>query len=274
MNDALHAPAPAPARDAGGPTVRRTTSSELVKLRSLRSHVVLAATGLLFLLALGPVNALGQALAPDAAEPLTDLQDAMSLALNGGVTAALLAGILGVLSVTSEFPSGLVRTTFWAVPKRGLVVGGKALALTGVLVPVFLVGSGIATEASRLILTRVGSPLTWSEVGTWWAVVAMTFYVVGWGLLGQALGWLLRSAVGASFALLGVMWVLPMLVGLLPGAVSNAVMPFLLSQAGTSMLQVDGTGPGLLPPVAAVVWLVWIVGGLLVAAVAVRGRDA
>ena len=275
MSDPMPAPAHLkPTEHTDGPTTARVTRSEGVKLRTLRSHVVLLTTAILFLLVLGPVQALGHVIAPQGAEPITDLGAATSLALNGGVTAALLLGVLGVLSVTSEFPTALVRTTFWAVPRRGLVVRGKALAFTRLVVPLVLVGAAVALEVSRLVLARVDSPLTWTEPGTWWSTVAMSLYAVGWGLLGQSLGWILRSAVGAAFALLGLMFVLPMLVALLPRPVADTVLPLMASEAGSAMMRVDQTGPGLAPPMAALVWGGWIVAGLVVAAVTVRRRDA
>lgn len=274
MSTPKPAPATTPTRHTQGPTIARVTTSEAVKLRTLRSHVVLLTTAILFLLVLGPVQALGQVIAPQSAQPVADLGAATSVALNGGVTAALLLGVLGVLSVTSEFPTALVRTTFWAVPKRGLVVSGKAMAFSRLVLPLVLIGAVIALEVSRLVLARVGAPLTWAEPGTWWAAVAMSLYAVGWGLLGQALGWILRSAVGAAFALLGLMFVLPMLVALLPRTVADAVLPLLASEAGAAMMRVDQSEPGLAPPFAAIVWIGWMAAGLVVATVTVRRRDA
>ena len=166
MSSSLHPPQPTPAAHAPGPTLRRVTSSEIVKLRTLRSNVVLGTTAALFLLVLGPVQALGQVVAPQEAQPIGDLGGAISIALNGGVTASLLLGVLGVLTVTSEFPTALVRTTFWAVPRRGLVVRGKAMAFAGLVVPLVLVGAAVALEASRQILAGIDSPLTWTEPGT------------------------------------------------------------------------------------------------------------
>jgi ABC-2 type transport system permease protein len=274
MSDSVRAPAQqTPAAHAAGPTLTRVTRSESVKLRTLRSNVVLITAAALFLLVLGPVQALGQVVAPQG-EPIADLGAATSLALNGGLTAALLLGVLGVLSVTSEFPTALVRTTFWAVPRRGLVVRGKALAFVGLLAPLVLIGAAVAIEASRIVLTRVDSPLTWAEPDVWWTVGAMSLYAVGWGLLGQALGWILRSAVGAAFALLGLMFVLPMLAALLPAPVAELVLRVLPSEVGSAMLRVDAAGPGLAPQAAALVWVGWTLVGLSLATVVIRRRDA
>lgn len=275
MNDSLHVQAqPTPTTHGPGPTLARVTRSETVKLRTLRSNVVLVITATLFLLVMGPVQALGQVIAPQGATPIGDLGSAVSVALNGGITTALLLGVLGVLSVTSEFPTALVRTTFWAVPRRGLVVRGKALAFAGLMVPLVLASAAVAIEASRIILARVDSPLTWAEPGVWWTVGAMSLYAVGWGLMGQALGWVLRSAVGAASALLGLMFVLPMLVALLPRSVADHVVPLLPSEVGSAMMRIDAAGPGLAPPVAALVWVGWTAVSLMLATLLVRRRDA
>ncbi|WP_392545293.1 hypothetical protein [Oryzobacter telluris] len=250
------------------------TTAEMIKTRSLRSHVGLVVGAVLFLMALGPIQALGQVLAQPPLEPADTVGAAIGTALSGGSTAAVIAGVLGVLSVTSEYPTGLIRTTLWAVPRRLLAILGKASALVLVLGPATLVSAGVAIEASRQILSRIGAPLSWAELAPWRATVAMTLYVLGWALLGQCLGWLLRSAVGASFGLLGLMFVLPLIGVVLPDSLSRAISPFLVSEAGAAMMRVDGAGSGLAPTTATVVWVAWIVIGLVSAATALRRRDA
>lgn len=257
-----------------GPTLGRVTAAELIKTRSLRSHVGLVIATVLFLVALGPIQALGQVLSEPPLEPADTLGAAIGTALSGGSTAALIAGVLGVLSVTSEYPTGLIRTTLWAVPRRRLTILGKASALVLVLGPATLVSAVVAIEASRQILSRIDAPLSWAEVGPWWAVVAMTLYVLGWALLGQCLGWLLRSAVGASFGLLGLMFVLPLVGVVLPDTLSRAISPFLVSEAGAAMMRLGGNGPGLDPAVATLVWVGWVAIGLVSATIALQRRDA
>ena len=261
-------------RHRRGPTLGRVTAAELIKTRSLRSHVGLVIATVLFLVALGPIQALGQVLAHPPLEPADTVGAAIGTALSGGSTAALIAGVLGVLTVTSEYPTGLIRTTLWAVPHRRLTILGKASALVLALGPVTLVSSAVAIEASRQILSRIDAPLSWGEPTPWLAVVTMTLYVLGWALLGQSLGWLLRSAVGASFALLGLMFVLPLIGVVLPEALSHAITPFLVSEAGAAMMRLDGNGPGLAPSIATVVWVAWVAVGLASATVALQRRDA
>ena len=202
------------ARRTGGPTRRRVLASELLKLRGLRSTIVLLLVAVASIVLLGPINAVGQVVED---EPVHGVGDALSLVLMGASNAAILLGVLGVLSATSEYAYDSVHVTFTAVPRRADVVLGKALALTSALVPVVMVSVAIAWEAGRRILHHGGADLGWTDPDVVRVWRPTTWYVAGWALLGQSLGWLLRSAVGAASALLGVMFVLPVLTLLIPG---------------------------------------------------------
>src|SRR5689334_7970241 len=103
---------------------RRAVRSELIKFRTLRSHVWLFAVAVGFLLVLGPIQALGSVLAESEAS-ITDSAGAVSTALAGATTATLLLGVLGVLLVAGEYAPRSIRTTFMTLPRRGLVVVGK-----------------------------------------------------------------------------------------------------------------------------------------------------
>ena len=259
------------ARRSGGPTPRRVLLSELLKLRGLRSPVVLLAVAAASVLVLGPVNALGQVVAPEDGEPLHGVGDALALVLMGTSNAALVLGVLGVLTVTHEYTSGSIGLTFTAVPRRPMVVLGKAAALAAATVPVLLVSLLVAFEAGRRILHEGGFSLTWTGPDVARVLVGSIWYAVGWAVLGQTLAWLLRSAVGAAFALLGVMFVLPALATLVPGGAGDTIRMLMVSEAGAAMLATDPAGPVLSPLAGALVWTVYLVAGLG-AAVLVTGR--
>ena len=122
----VHAP---DARATPSVCVGRAVRSELVKFRTLRSNVWLFAVAIGFLLVLGPVQALGSVLAESEAT-ITDSAGAVSTALTGATTSTLLLGVLGVLLVAGEYAPRAIRTTFMAVPRRGVVVVAKAVALS------------------------------------------------------------------------------------------------------------------------------------------------
>lgn len=261
-------------RRSGGPTLRRVVGSELLKLRSLRSNVVLLLVGVAFVVVLGPVQAIGQVVAQDQAVPPDGIGAALPLILTGASSAALVLGILGVLSATSEYTHGGARVTFTAVPRRPAVVAGKAAALVTASLPVVLGSVLVAFEAGRWILHHAGVELVWTDPHVVRVLLATAWYVVGWAVLGQSLGWLLRSAVGASFALLGVMFVLPMLTMLIPGDAADTVRSLLVSEVGAAMLRTDAPGPGPGPAAAALLWTLYLALGVGLAAAVTNRRDA
>ena len=259
------------ARRTGGPTLRRVLASELLKLRGLRSTIVLLLVAVASVVLLGPINAVGQVVED---EPVHGVGDALSLVLMGASNAAILLGVLGVLSATNEYAYDSVHVTFTAVPRRADVVLGKALALTSALVPVVLFSVAIAWEAGRRILHHGGADLGWTDPDVVRVMAATTWYLAGWALLGQSLGWLLRSAVGAASALLGVMFVLPVLTLLIPGDAGDAVGRLMVSEAGAAMLRTDEQGPGLDPLAGALVWTLYLALGIGTAVLATKRRDA
>ena len=90
---------------------------EWIKLRSLRSTWwTLAVT------VAGTVG-IGTAVGLNSRDASADL---VNNALAGVVPGLLLAGVLGVLTMTSEYTSGTVRATLAAVPRRPLVLAAKA----------------------------------------------------------------------------------------------------------------------------------------------------
>ena len=259
------------ARRTGGPTLRRVLASELLKLRGLRSTIVLLLVAVASIVLLGPINAVGQVVED---EPVHGVGDALSLVLMGASNAAILLGVLGVLSATSEYAYDSVHVTFTAVPRRADVVLGKALALTSALVPVVLFSVVIAWEAGRRILHHGGVDLGWTDPDVVRVMAATTWYLAGWALLGQSLGWLLRSAVGAASALLGVMFVLPVLTLLIPGKAGETVGRLMVSEAGAAMLRTDQQGPGLGPLAGALVWTLYLALGIGAAVLVTNRRDA
>jgi hypothetical protein len=252
----------------------RVLASELLKLRGLRSPVVLVAVASAFVILLGPVNALGQVVAADQADPLRSVGDALSLVLMGSTNAALVLGVLGVLSVTNEYATGSIRASFAAVPRRPALVLGKAAALATALLPGALVSLVIAFEVGRRILHQADVGLGWADPGVVRVLLGTAWYVVGWAMLGQALAWMLRSAVGASFALLGVMFVLPALTTLIPGRAAETIRELMVSEAGAAMVRTEQAGAGLGPLAGALVWTLYLAVGLGIAVLTTDRRDA
>jgi ABC-2 type transport system permease protein len=136
---------------------------EWIKLRSLRSTWwTLAVT------AAGTVG-IGGAVGLNSRNASEDLT---SNALAGVVPGLLLAGALGVLTMTSEYSSGTIRATLAAIPRRPLVLAAKAAVFGGVTLVVGrgrvvhrVPGRGERGPESQLnIMHIIGTAGTWANL--------------------------------------------------------------------------------------------------------------
>jgi ABC-2 type transport system permease protein len=236
-------------------TGRRVIRSEWAKLWSLRSTWITLTLGLLFLLAFGTIAALryksmsnsGQPMDPDFADATT-----VSLALFGVPFALIALGVLGVLTTSGEYSSGMIRSTLAAVPRRLPVLWSKA-AVYGVLA--FVVGAAGAVVAfliSSGVLAGTDKAMSISDAGVLRSLLGVGVYLGLVGVIGVALGALLRSTAGGISALVGAFLLVPGLMSLLPKSWRADLTPYLPSNAGESIFALQhstGTltaGAGLL----------------------------
>lgn len=152
--------------------------------------------------------------------------------------AQIAVGVLGVPLITSEYATGLIRTTAAAMPKRLPALWGKAVMLTAAIGAIGLPASFVTFLGGQSILARQHLSVPLGQPGVTQAVIGSALYLAVAGLLGLALGTLLRSSAGAISALSGVMFALPIVAGLLPGTLSDQVNKFLPSTAGQAITSV------------------------------------
>jgi ABC-2 type transport system permease protein len=142
-------------------------------------------------------------------------------------------GVLGALMITGEYSSGMIRTTFAAVPRRRTVLAAKGLVLTGVALAIANVSTVAAYVAFLATLppdTLTGTALT--DPGVARAVVGRGLYLTVFGLLGFGLGIALRCSIAAISTLLAVLFVPPLL---LPGSRKTTVGPYIPMQSGSQI---------------------------------------
>ncbi|MEV0723143.1 hypothetical protein AB0I37_10270 [Micromonospora purpureochromogenes] len=124
----------------------------------------------------------------------------------------LAATTVGALTLVGEYQSGLIRTTFAAVPARRSVVAAKAAVLTAVMLVLGLVTAATSFWVSQAILS--GRDAGWSvgEPGVARAVLASALLVPVCALLGMGLGAVIRHAAGTVVAATSVLVLLPLVV--------------------------------------------------------------
>src|SRR5205085_951053 len=142
----------------------------------------------------------------------------------GGVSAGLLlTGVLGVLMMTSEFTSGMIRATLAAAPKRPLMLAAKAAVFGGVALVLGEATSFIAFFAGGAAL-RHGIPApTLSQPGVLRAVLlsGASFCLIG--LLGMGLGAIIRHTAAAVGVMVGGVYVAAQAVA----AFAHQLLPYL-----------------------------------------------
>jgi hypothetical protein len=163
----------------------------------------------------------------------------------GLVLGQLLTGVLGVLAITTEFSSGLIRATFAAVPGRPLVLAAKAAVLGAVTLAAGQITAFAAFLAGQAVLQAPAPHATLGQPGVLRAVLVAGAYPALIALTGLAAGALIRHTAGAIFALVGLLFVLPLLF-VSPG-LQNAAQNFLPHPMVNSLTAVRPPAH-LLPP--------------------------
>lgn len=198
-----------------------------------------------------------------------------TLAVGGGfLLYALAVGILGLLMMTGEHQSGLIRSTLAAVPRRLPVLWAKAALLViavGPTMVVAYVGAFLANQA----FTDAAVRISLDDPGVVRALLGAAAATVAAGLMGLALGTLVRSTPGSIAAYVAGLVILPpVLLGALPVDAQDTVLPYFPTLALQGMFQVGAAGPAMLGPgAAALVVLGWVILMLTAAAVVLRRRD-
>jgi ABC-2 type transport system permease protein len=275
-NPSASAPAAStrPAYKVTGPRVLR---SEWAKLWSLRSTWITYGLGLLFLVGIGVIAAAqykskvssGQPLDPDWVH-----STAVSLTLFGVNFAQLALGVLGVLVTAGEYSTGMIRSTLAAVPRRLPVLWSKSalyglVALVGATVVVF--GTFVITSG---IVSGTPAAMALSDPGVARSLLGAGLYLGLVGVLGAALGALLRSVAAGISVLVGALMLIPGLISLLPTAWQGHISPYLPSNAGQSMFALTHDSTTLSPTAGLLVFLGWTVLALGGAAYRLMRTDA
>lgn len=246
-------------------TFRGVVGAEWLKLRSLRSTwLVLAVVAVVTVVLAGVIGAV-------AGTPATSAHEVATRAFQGVDLFTLILGVFGIVSITGEYASGAIRSTFAAVPRRLPVLWAKALVLVAAAAPVLAATCAAAVYATQARSgVRVGLDDPTLLRATAGAVVAPLAFMV----LGLAIGTLLRHTAAAITVYVAGMLVVP---AALPALSLRAVTPYSPVAAGQAMYAI-GTGGNpvhlLVPAAAAGTLALWLAVALAGAAVVLDRRDA
>ncbi|WP_329129129.1 ABC transporter permease subunit [Streptomyces sp. NBC_01476] len=272
------APTAAPARPAA-PRARvtqaRVLHSEWIKLRTLRSTFYTLIAAVVALIGFG---ALFCAVTANrwphmSVHERADFNPALT-SLRGFFLAQLAVGVLGVLVITGEYATGMIRATLSAVPRRLPVLWAKAALYSAVTWVLMTAGALVAFLIGQALLSSQHIDTSLSAPGVTRTVLGVGFYLTVVALLGVAIGALVRNTAGGIATVFGLLLVLPVLAEALPASWGDRISPYLPGNAGQAVIALHREAHTLAPWTGFGVFCLYALAALAGAAVLLKRRDA
>ena len=246
---------------------------EWVKLRSVRSNYV---TLLIAAIAtIGSTAVVAQTIASAPTPPPGGTITALTASFLGYAEYAVIpVSVLAVLQFTSEYTTGLIRTTFSAVPQRWAVLAGKAAVTGGAALAAGEVLAFICFLLTQAMLSGRHRGVSLAQPGVPGAVLAGGFVLCACALTALGLGAVIRHTPGAITASLAAIYGLAALCLVLPSPWKDDFGKFTMPFAASQILAMHPQ-PGLLSPAVSMLVLVaWPAAALLAAGLVITSRDA
>jgi len=261
-----------------GPTGMRVTQarvirSEWLKFRTLQSSWITLGAGMAGMVGIGLLVSWATNNRWSRMDPIERLTfDPASRSLTGAFLAQLAVGVLGVLIVSGEYGTGMIRSTLGAVPKRLPVVWAKVSVFAVVTFVSTLAAAFAAFFGGQALLSSHGVSLSAPDALR--CVIGAALYLTVVGVLAAGLGFMIRNTAGGIAALFGLLLVLPGLARALPSSWQNWVVPYLPSQAGMNLFAVIRDPSTLAAWTGFGVFCIWAVVAVALGAWVLSHRDA
>jgi ABC-2 type transport system permease protein len=263
---------PALARNAPTIGLANLARSEWTKLRSVRSAVWTILAVLLATAGTGAFTCARWVAEFHAGQQDRLGFDAALTSLTGIYLAQVAVGALGVLTITSEYSTGMIRASLSAVPQRRALLAVKG----GVFAAAALAGGELVSFATfgigQAILHQAGAGLSLSDGAALRAAFGGGLYLTAVGLLGYAFGALVRNSAGALAAFFGLLFASTAVIDLLPTQWRNDAIPYMPANAGSQIITTIH-GPNALSPWAGIGVFTCYVAVVMTAALVLAGRD-
>lgn len=216
-----------------GPTASRTSPyrlsfghvlrSEWIKFRTLRSTwwtlgitvVVMVGFSLMFAAVMSSMQSAGAT--PEEAGMGSADGVGITVITVGYTFAQLAVAVLGALTVTGEYSTGMIRSTLSAVPSRLPALAAKMIVVGVVTAVTTVVAVGLSWLVTYPILSGKDMTVDFSSADDQRALIGVVLYLTTVALFSVAVGVLLRSSAGAIFTLVAVFFVLSMVLGIVMG---------------------------------------------------------
>jgi ABC-type transport system involved in multi-copper enzyme maturation permease subunit len=221
-------------------------ASEWIKLWSLRSTAWTLATLVVVTIGFSTLASWATATLADKAHATGPL-DVTDISLSGIAFGQLALVVLGVLVISGEYSTGAIRTSLTAVPHRIRFLAAKAAVFTAVAFGVGLIACAGSFAVGMTFFAAHQTAVSLGDPGVLRAVTGGALYLATSGLLGYALGVLLRHTAGAITLSVGLLFIAPVVLAAIPAPVLHTVGNYFLGEAGGHITEVlhhpDTLGP-------------------------------
>lgn len=273
------APGAAPrAAYVGKVTQARVIKSEWIKFRSLRSSywTLVVASGAMIALALLwglVIHSKYPGMLPMRRAEVR--QGVVTDPLRGVYIGQLAVGVLGVMIITGEYSTGMIRASLAAAPRRLPVLWAKALVFSVIVWFVTTATTFVCFLLSQSLVSSLNIQASLSTPGVLRVLFGAGLYLTVVGLLGIGLGVLIRSTAGAIASLFGIMLVLPVIGHLLDlTSWGDKINPYLPSNAGGQIMAMTTQSPDLSPWKGFALFVGYAAAAIVAAAILLKKRDA
>lgn len=248
-----------------------SVKSEWIKFKSLRSNWVTLILTMLVIIGFSVLSAVLSHSRHGHGDRST-----FDRVLTGANFAVLIIMVFGTATGAREFSSGLIRVTFSAIPKRWPVLFGKIVVFTSITLPLILISVVSAFFLGMSLFKHYGlSTVKWSDPNIPRAVIGFAFYIIGLGVIGLAVGALVRHTAAAIGIVIGGILFLPALLGALLPSSWQKILEYLPSNAGGAFTTPHSATLNLLSPGSgALVFGGWIIIAIVGAFFSIVKRDA
>ncbi|HTZ22742.1 MAG TPA: ABC transporter permease [Streptosporangiaceae bacterium] len=220
-------------------TVADVLRSEWTKLRSVRSTFWALTVTVVLGIGLGALISAVTAHGYARFSPSEKLSwDPTGVSAAGMYIAQLAIAVLGVLCISSEYSSGMIRTSLIVVPKRGRILAAKSLVFAAVTFVVGEVTIFVAFFVGQALISGHAPTAALGDPGVARAVAGGGLYLAALAVLSVAAGTLLRRPAAAITCIVALLFVLPGIAQALPDSWRNPVTEFWPTQAGSQLTSV------------------------------------
>ena len=215
--------------------------SEFTKIRSTRSTYWTLLALVVVTIGIGAIASYGTA--SHASQVDRASFDATQLSLGGLYVGQLVIAVLGALTITSEYSTGMIRTSLAVQPRRGTLFAAKAVVFAVVSLVTGLVASFASFFIGQALVSSHHLNVTLSQPNVLRAVIGGALFLTACGMLAYGLGAILRHTAGAITAAIGLLFVLTVLVNFLPGTWQDHVNKWMPAIAGSQVWVTKASSP-------------------------------